>query len=125
MYTNGRIVEPNKESPLGHISPLYGNTSVNFHNNKILAELFVMYNGAKKSSSYKTAGEDNQIYSADPVLGFTPAWATLNMRSSFTINKNIKIQLGLENILDKFYRVFASGISAPGRNFIVSVRGSF
>ena len=31
----------------------------------------------------------------------------------------------LMNILDQNYRNFASNISAPGRNFIVTLRGSF
>jgi hemoglobin/transferrin/lactoferrin receptor protein len=34
------------------------------------------------------------------------------------------LQAGIENITDKNYRYFASGFSAPGRNFIVAVRAS-
>jgi hemoglobin/transferrin/lactoferrin receptor protein len=28
---------------------------------------------------------------------------------------------GLENMLDKRYRPYSSGISAPGRNFVISL----
>jgi hemoglobin/transferrin/lactoferrin receptor protein len=31
----------------------------------------------------------------------------------------------VENILDQNYRVFASNIGAPGRNLVLTVRGSF
>jgi hemoglobin/transferrin/lactoferrin receptor protein len=31
----------------------------------------------------------------------------------------------LENILDHHYKPFASGISAPGRNFMVTLRAAF
>ena len=54
-----------------------------------------------------------------------PAWWTLNLRLQYQLNKNLLIQGACENILDANYRVFASGISAPGRNFIVAVRANF
>ncbi len=82
-----------------------------------------MYNAAKKSKDYNLRGEDNQIYSADPVNGFTPSWFTVNLRIRYDINNHAAIQFAIENIADKFYRVFASALSAPGRNFVVTLRG--
>jgi hemoglobin/transferrin/lactoferrin receptor protein len=38
--------------------------------------------------------------------------------------KYVNIELGMENILDENYRKFASGISSPGRNIIVSLRAN-
>jgi hemoglobin/transferrin/lactoferrin receptor protein len=35
------------------------------------------------------------------------------------------IQAGVENILDKNYRYFASGISAPGRNLVLAIRYNY
>ena len=84
-----------------------------------------MYSGAKLSKDYNLAGEDNHIYSADPLNGYMPAWVTLNARTAYQFNKYIQLQMALENILDKNYRVFASNISAAGRNLMVTVRGSW
>ena len=34
-------------------------------------------------------------------------------------------QVGLENILDVHYKTYSSGISAPGRNLILTLQASF
>jgi hemoglobin/transferrin/lactoferrin receptor protein len=125
-YTYGRIKNTAKaDEPLDHIAPVFGKLSINAHYKKFMVELFMLYNGTKDSSSYKLLAEDNELYSADPVNGYTPSWTTINWRSSFHINKNLVLQLAVENIFDKFYRVFASGLSASGRNFVFTLRGSF
>lgn len=124
-YTYGRIITDTTDYPLDHIPPVFGKTSFNLQIKKFRGEFFVAYNGAKLSKNYNLIGEDNVMYSANPVDGFTPAWYTLNLRTAWQINKYIQLQLALENILDHNYRVFASGIGSPGRNFIVTLRGKF
>jgi hemoglobin/transferrin/lactoferrin receptor protein len=54
-----------------------------------------------------------------------PAWFTLNLRLGYNLTKNFRLNASCENITDNRYRVFASGINAPGRNFIVSLRYKF
>ena len=122
-YTYGRIKESPINYPLDHIAPMFGRTSLTGNFSKFTAEVFALYNSAKKSKDYNLRGEDNQLYSADPVNGYTPAWLTLNLRTKYDINKHAAIQFAVENITDKFYRVFASGLSAPGRNFVITLRG--
>jgi len=51
-----------------------------------------------------------------------PAWFTLNIRSSYQLSKHSSIQIAIENLADQNYRVFASGISAAGRNLLVTFR---
>jgi hemoglobin/transferrin/lactoferrin receptor protein len=121
-YTYGRIKTDSTDYPLDHIAPVFGKTSFNLKLNKFRGEFFLLYNGWKRLKDYNVVGEDNLAY-ATP-LG-TPAWYTLNLRSTYHFNKNIQLQMALENILDYNYRVFASGISAPGRNFSVTLRASF
>jgi hemoglobin/transferrin/lactoferrin receptor protein len=67
-------------------------------------------------------GEDNFSYATAEGM---PSWLTLNARVSYFITKDISFQLACENILDQNYRQFASNISAPGRNFILTLRGAF
>ncbi|TAG20639.1 MAG: TonB-dependent receptor [Cytophagia bacterium] len=52
-----------------------------------------------------------------------PAWTTLNLRASYEVSKNCTIQAACENLTDQNYRYFASGISAPGRNLVLTLRG--
>ena len=54
-----------------------------------------------------------------------PSWFTLNWRNSFNITQMTKLQFAIENILDRNYRYFASGFSAPGRNYVIALRTSF
>lgn len=81
-----------------------------------------MYNGWKRVKNYNLIGEDNFKYATPEGM---PAWYTFNYRLAYHPNKNFTLQFSVENIFDYHYRVFASGISAPGRNFIFSVRTAF
>ena len=73
-------------------------------------------------ADYNLYGEDN-FSKATP--DGTPAWYTLNLSVSYRFNPTIQLQVQMENIMDLNYRPFASGISAPGRNLIVSFRANF
>lgn len=124
-FTKGKYTNSDgTKVPLDHVPPVFGRANINYHNKKITAEIFSLYNTAKKSKDYNPGGEDNQLYSADPVNGFMPGWFTFNLRSSYQITKQISAQVALENIFDRNYRTFASGISAPGRNLIITLRAS-
>ncbi|MBL7934323.1 MAG: TonB-dependent receptor [Bacteroidia bacterium] len=123
-YTYGRYIDSKNDTvvPLDHISPIFGQTSIIYKNKNIDGEFFVRYNGKKSSSDYSPSGEDNAAYSADKVKGFMPGWFTLNIRIGVNITKNLRLNAACENITDNRYRVFASGINAPGRNIIFSLR---
>lgn len=121
-YTYGRINTDSVDYPLDHISPLYGRGSFKYFVNKFEAETFVIFNGWKRMKDFNLGGEDNQQYA--PPEGM-PAWYTINLRLSYSINRNITLQTGVDNLLDTQYRVFASGINAPGRNIFGAVRMSF
>lgn len=124
-YTYGRIKEDAGKYPLDHIPPVYGKTSVIAKHKKIRAEIFALYNGKKSSSDFNLRGEDNQLYSADPVNGYVPGWVTFNASCAYQFNKNFRLQVSMENIADKYYRYFASGVSAPGQNLGITARYSF
>jgi hemoglobin/transferrin/lactoferrin receptor protein len=125
-YTYGRYVQSVKDTvlPLDHIPPMFGQTSLIYKAQNTDAEFFVRYNGKKSTADYSASGEDNGVYSANPApAGWNmPAWFTLNLRAGYNITRNFRINASCENITDNRYRVFASGINGPGRNFIVSLR---
>lgn len=122
-YTYGRTKKFNAtEMPQDHIPPLFGKTSLNFQHSKFGLEILAMYNGWKKIKNYNPDGEDNQQYATADGM---PSWFTLNWRGNYSLCKELQLQLAAENILDRNYRYFASGFSAPGRNFIVALRANF
>ncbi len=119
-YTHGRFKNPDgSKKPMDHIPPVFGKTSLQYKQKTLALELFGMFNGWKKIKDYNPDGEDNGQYATADGM---PSWFTLNWRGSYTFKKYLSIQAGMENILDRNYRYFASGFSAPGRNFILALR---
>ncbi|MFO0414336.1 MAG: TonB-dependent receptor domain-containing protein, partial [Bacteroidota bacterium] len=108
-----------ERKPLDHIPPVFGKTSIVYQNKNKRAELFALYNGWKYLDQYNADGEDNPQYATSEG---TPAWYTLNFRTSFVLYKKFELQLAVENIFDRNYRTFSSGFSAPGRNIIFCLR---
>ena len=121
-YTKGRIATDSVPYPLDHIPPVFGKISVISSVNRLRTEFFVNYAGWKRVVDYNMIGEDNFAYAT---VDGMPSWFTLNVRVSYSITKAISFQIACENILDQNYRQYASNISAPGRNFILTLRGSF
>lgn len=122
VYTYGRIKTENGDTPLDHIPPIYGRTGFTFQQQKFRGEFSVLYNGWKRIQDYRLNAEDNEAYATANGM---PAWYTLNARASYQMQENVQLMVGLENILDANYRVFASNISGAGRNVTLTLRGRF
>jgi len=121
-YTYGRLKTDSVDTPIDHIPPFMARLSLNYKTDKFKAAVYSNYNGAKELKDYLLNGEDNEQYATPDGM---PAWITLNLSTSYKIHKNVDLNFAIENMLDTQYRVFASGMNAAGRNFIVSVRGNF
>ncbi len=122
VYTYGRIKTDNGDTPLDHIPPVYGRTGFTYQQQKFRGEFSVLYNGWKRIADYRLNAEDNEAYATPDGM---PAWYTLNARASYQVQENVQLMVGLENILDANYRVFASNISGAGRNVTFTLRGRF
>lgn len=108
--------------PLGHIPPVFGRVSLTYDYKKFRFDSYVYYNGWKYIEDFSPYGEDNEEEATR--FGY-PAWWTLNMSSSYKIGEHLIAHFAIENILDQFYKTYASGVSAPGRNFIFTLRTNF
>lgn len=118
-FTRGKEITTGKN--LAHIPPIFGKVSLQYHIKRFQAEMFVHFNGQKGLNRYSESSED-RLDQATPQG--TPSWFTLNLVTSTQIHPNVSLQFGIENILDEHYKTFSSGISAPGRNFMVALRGN-
>ncbi len=122
-YTYGRFRNPGgTKTPQDHIPPVFGKGSLKYTHTLFETEAFVLFNGAKKIKDYNLDGEDNQQYATPDGM---PSWFTLNWRNSIHIAKRTQVQFSIENIFDRNYRYFASGFSAPGRNYVIALRTGF
>lgn len=121
-YTKGRILTDSVPYPLDHVAPVYGRAGVNVHLKQFRLDVFTVFSGKKDIKNYNLEGEDNEQYATATGM---PAWWTLNAHFSVLLCKYFGVDVGVDNILDKKYRVFASGISGAGRNLFVTVRAMF
>lgn len=120
QYTYGRILS-DSTMPMDHIPPVYGRFGISLDEKRFQIQSWVLFNGKKELKDYYLDGEDNIQYANPNGL---PAWYTINIAASWVLDKrnNFNLQFGIDNILDTNYRLFASGISAPGRNYKFTFR---
>ena len=119
-YTYGK--DESADALLDHIPPLYGKSQIDWVKNNYRLGLFAFYNAWKKAEDYSPNGSDNLD---EAIADGTPAWWTLNLSCSINLSDKLVAQLNVENILDVHYKTFSSGISAPGRNVILSIKTEF
>lgn len=119
--------EDNSGEPLRHAPPLYGETKLVFEKNKLKMALGVDYNAEISFNNLAPTERDKAYLYAKDANGnpYSPGWWTLNFMGSYAFNEKFVTSFGIENILDYRYRPYSSGITAPGRNFLIALRYSF
>ncbi|MBL4655183.1 MAG: TonB-dependent receptor, partial [Bacteroidia bacterium] len=81
----------------------------------------IIYNAAKKINQMSNVElNDNRI----PATG-NPNWMIYNLSTAWIISDKSRLNFIVENLFDVNYRVFSSGINAPGRNFNATYYFSF
>ena len=109
-----------------HAAPAFGITRINYQKDALNLQLYCIYNAA---ISYDKLNLEEQgkpaIYAKDTNGNpYSPRWYTFNFKAGYEIHQNITLHTGVENITDQRYRPYSSGLVAPGRNFIFSMRVS-
>ncbi len=114
-------------SPSRHAAPLFGTSRLNYKMNKLNLQLYSVYQAERKFEDLAISEQSkDEIYAKDSDgNNYSPAWYTLNIKAVYDISKIFSVSAGVENITDQRYRSYSSGISAPGRNFILSLRVNF
>jgi hemoglobin/transferrin/lactoferrin receptor protein len=108
--------------PLPSISPVFGGLLMTYKKNNWFTSLRYQFSGSKDPEDYSNGGEDGLeetpiISESLELYAGSPSWSEFSVLTQFKLSNNINLRLGLDNIFDIHYRSFASGISAPGRNF--------
>jgi len=122
----GTESEGTVEVPIRHVAPNFGNTHLVWTSNNLKLDFFANYNSSL--SFYQLAPseiEKDYIYALDENGNpYSPSWYTINFRSQYQINSSTILTASLENITDQRYKTYSSGIAAPGRNLILSLKYS-
>ncbi len=116
-YTRGHNLTD--DVPLGHIPPIFGRTSLTYRKSRFFVDTYFVYHGWKSVNDFSPFGEDNDEEAM--AYGF-PSWWTANIKAGFQAGSHLNFILAIENLIDQFYKPYASGVSAPGRNFIITAR---
>ena len=114
------------EVPIRHVVPYFGNTHLVWANKNLKADAFINYNNELSSNQLAPSEiEKAHLYALDNNGNpYSPAWYTLNLRTKYKISSTTSITASIENITDIRYKLYSSGIAAPGRNFILSLKYS-
>ena len=114
------------ETPLRHAAPNFGNTHLVWNTKTFKMDVFANYNDELSYNQLAPSEiEKNYIYASDANGNpYAPSWVTLNLRTQYHLNDNTTITASLENITDRRYKAYSSGIAAAGRNFILALKYS-
>ena len=120
--SNGRQKNAqNIDSPMRHVAPAFGDMHVIWKHNKITLDGYINYNAGL---SYEDISHElsKHLFALDENGNpYAPSWLTFNLRTQYNFSKTVSFVGAIENISNKGYRPFASGISGPGTNLIFAI----
>lgn len=110
-----------------HAAPWFGISKITFDASKLDLEFSAIYQGERAHEDLAVSEQGKtEIYALDDNGDtYSPAWYTLNLKANYKLTDIFSVQAGLENITDQRYRPYSSGLSGPGRNFILSLTANF
>lgn len=127
-YQKGKEQSPDSliYYPLRHAAPMFGSTHLTYEHKKIKFDFYANYNAKMDYEDLALTERINASYARDENgHAYVASWFTLNFKAAYYVNQNVAIFIGVENITDLLYRPYSSGINAPGRNIIASLRAKF
>jgi hemoglobin/transferrin/lactoferrin receptor protein len=113
--------------PLRSAPPMYGNGHLIFKTKKLKLDAFVDYNGKFDFNDLAPSQQNNDYLYAKDEDGnpYSPGWYTLNFSAQYSVTRALQLNAILENICDKRYRPYSSGLASAGRNLILAASYKF
>ncbi|MCB0794673.1 MAG: TonB-dependent receptor [Flavobacteriales bacterium] len=119
--------ESGQDLPLRHLPPSFGSVALTWERGRWrLRSVLRLSEGFDPDQLAPTEKDKTSIYARnDDGEPFLPGWHCWDVRAAFRLTDTFQITGGVENITDQRYRTYSSGITAPGRNFILAVNARF
>lgn len=116
-----------ESSPSRHAAPMFGVSHLTWSSAKLKLDFYTQFNA---EVSYKNLSEESRgsayLFAADDKGNpYAPGWVTFNFKAIHQVNEHISVSGGVENITDRRYRPYSSGMAAPGRNVVLALRVGF
>ena len=119
-WTTGDETYEGDDYPADRIPPIFGTAGLVFDIRESLTfEAYLLYAG--EQDRYSPRDE------VDPRIkpGGTPGWVTWNARAAWVPSQRFNASLRIENLGDRRYREFGSGLDAPGVDVLGTVELNF
>ena len=114
-------------SPSRHAAPAFGVSKLIYSTKVLKLELYAAYQAEYSYNDLAVSEQDKtEIYAIDSNGNpYAPSWCTINFKGMYKVDDKLSVSAGIENLTDQRYRSYSSGISAPGRNFVLSLTQTF
>lgn len=114
-------------SPSRHAAPMFGISRLTYNHGDLNMQFYAQYSGERTFQNLPFEEQEKDYMYAKDRNGnpYSPAWVTLNFKALYQLNDYLHVSAGVENLTDQRYRTYSSGIVAPGRNFIISLKATF
>ena len=114
-------------SPSRHAAPWFGISRLTYTAQNLHLQISAEYSGERTFEDMAVEEQGKpEIYAVDANGNpYAPGWYTLNFNAMYRFTDHLSVSAGIENLSDQRYRPYSSGIVAPGRNFILSLRAYF
>jgi hemoglobin/transferrin/lactoferrin receptor protein len=112
--------------PIRHITPNFGGTGLYYTSDKLNLSISSIYNQEFSFDQFAPGEQNDEFLYVKDNNGnpYAPSWVIFNINGSYNLSRKVRLTLGIDNILDKRYRPYSSGITAPGRNLRVAFHAS-
>lgn len=120
-------LDDESKSPSRHAAPWFGLTRLTYSKSKIKLELSSVYSGEVtfENLPLEEKGKPHLYATDENGNPFSPSWLIFNFAGTYQLNKVLQLMAGVENLGDKRYRPYSSGMTASGRNFSFSLKAKF
>lgn len=110
-----------------HAAPPFGLAKLTLNANNLDLQLYGIFSSGVDYEDLNAEEQQKKFIYAKDENGnpYSPGWFTLNFKAMYRFTDQWTVSAGLENITDQRYRPYSSGISAAGRNFILSLIANF
>ena len=120
-------LDDGSKSPLRHAGPWFGSTHLTYSAQKLKLDFYAIYNGEISNANLAEEEQGKDYLYASDANGnpYSPSWYTLNLKVMYHLTDMLSVSGGVENLTDQRYRPYSSGLTAPERNFVLSLRAGF
>ena len=120
-------LEDGTETPTRHAPPLFGMARFTQEFRKWEYMVYAQFSAERKFEDMpvEEIGKPHLYAIDDNGNPYSPGWVTLNVKGSYKLNRTVQFWAGIENLTNRRYRTYSSGLAGAGINFQSSIKITF